>query len=41
MTDELPLPAAYDPLLEELKEKIRTAQLRAVVAVNRELVLLY
>jgi predicted nuclease of restriction endonuclease-like (RecB) superfamily len=43
MTDDslLPLPTEYGPLLEELKEQIRTAQVRAVVAVNRELVLLY
>lgn len=35
------LPAGYAPVLEELKERIRTAQLRAAVSVNRELVLLY
>ncbi len=32
---------AYESFLGELKERIRTAQLRAAVAVNRELVLLY
>ena len=31
----------YDVLLRALKERIRTAQVRAVLAVNRELVLLY
>jgi len=43
MTDEtrLTLPAEYGPFLEDLKERIRAAQLRAAVAVNRELVLLY
>lgn len=35
------LPPEYGPFLEELKERIRTAQLRAAVSVNRELVLLY
>ncbi|AIE83935.1 PDDEXK nuclease domain-containing protein [Fimbriimonas ginsengisoli] len=34
-------PAEYGPFLEDLKERIRTSQLKAVVAVNRELVLLY
>jgi len=38
---QLPLPPEYGPLLEELKERIRAAQIRAAVAVNRELVLLY
>ena len=43
MTDDplLPLPAEYGPLLEELKERIRTAQVRAAVSVNQELVRLY
>lgn len=31
----------YETFLLELKERIRTAQVRAVIAVNRELVLLY
>ncbi|MBC8124073.1 MAG: DUF1016 domain-containing protein [Gemmatimonadaceae bacterium] len=31
----------YDQLLVDLKERIRTAQVRAALAVNRELVLLY
>jgi len=35
------LPRAYDELLGQLKERIRSAQLRAAVAVTRELVLLY
>jgi predicted nuclease of restriction endonuclease-like (RecB) superfamily len=33
--------AGYDDFLRELKEHIRNAQVRAVLAVNRELVLLY
>ncbi|HTE21342.1 MAG TPA: PDDEXK nuclease domain-containing protein [Armatimonadota bacterium] len=43
MTDDPlhPLSAEYGPLLEELKERIRTAQVRAAVSVNGELVLLY
>jgi predicted nuclease of restriction endonuclease-like (RecB) superfamily len=35
------LPKGYEELLGQLKERIRSAQLRAAVAVNRELVLLY
>jgi predicted nuclease of restriction endonuclease-like (RecB) superfamily len=35
------LPEGYEELLGQLKERIRTAQLRAGLAVNRELVLLY
>src|SRR3954451_9137770 len=38
--DEL-VPKGYEAFLVELKERIRTAQLRASLAVNRELVLLY
>jgi predicted nuclease of restriction endonuclease-like (RecB) superfamily len=34
-------PEGYEAFLGELKERIRTAQLRASVAVNRELILLY
>ncbi|OJW05293.1 MAG: hypothetical protein BGO49_31190 [Planctomycetales bacterium 71-10] len=34
-------PEAYGPFLEGLKDRIREARLRAAVAVNRELVLLY
>src|SRR5262250_3879988 len=37
----LALPEGYEPFLKELKERIRTAQVRAALAVNRELVLLY
>jgi predicted nuclease of restriction endonuclease-like (RecB) superfamily len=36
-----PLPAVYDSFLQDLKDRIRTAQLRAALSVNRELVLLY
>ena len=35
------LPKGYDELLGQLKERIRSAQLRAALAVSRELVLLY
>jgi predicted nuclease of restriction endonuclease-like (RecB) superfamily len=35
------LPKGYDQLLGQLKERIRSAQLRAGLAVNREMVLLY
>ena len=37
----MPLPPGYSALLEELKTRIRTAQVRAAFAVNRELLLLY
>ena len=40
MEDRL-LPTGYDEFLQELKERIRSAQVRAALAVNRELVLLY
>ena len=35
------LPTGYGELLENLKSRIRTARVQAVLAVNRELVLLY
>jgi predicted nuclease of restriction endonuclease-like (RecB) superfamily len=35
------LPNDYDEFLRALKERIRTAQIRATLSVNRELVLLY
>src|SRR5690349_8585937 len=35
------LPSEYGPFLEELKQRIRAAQVRAALSVNRELVLLY
>jgi len=35
------IPEGYEAFLGELKERIRTAQVRAALAVNRELVLLY
>ena len=34
------LPAVYDSFLQDLKDRILTAQLRAALSVNRELVLL-
>jgi len=37
----LAAPEGYEPFLKDLKERIRTAQVRAALAVNRELVLLY
>jgi len=33
-------PEGYEDFLRDLKQRIRTAQVRAVLAVNRELVLL-
>jgi predicted nuclease of restriction endonuclease-like (RecB) superfamily len=41
MPDIVPLPADYAAWLAELKNRIHTAQQRATLAVNRELVLLY
>ena len=41
MSELTHLPADYAQLLETLKDRIREAQLRAGLAVNRELVLLY
>ena len=43
MTTPIPTPQKdnYAALLSELKERIRTARLRAAVAVNQELILLY
>ena len=41
MTRQITIPTGYHELLEELKGRIRTAQVRAALAVNRELVLLY
>jgi predicted nuclease of restriction endonuclease-like (RecB) superfamily len=35
------LPAGYSKLLSDLKQRIQAAQLRASLAVNRELVVLY
>jgi predicted nuclease of restriction endonuclease-like (RecB) superfamily len=36
-----PLPGVYDSFLQELKDRIRSAQVRAALSVNRELVVLY
>lgn len=41
MAGDLALPGDYAALLGELKDRIRSAQTRAALAVNRELVLLY
>ena len=41
MSENPPNPQSYQALLASLKDRIQTAQLRAAVAVNRELVLLY
>src|SRR5216683_7275461 len=35
------LPKGYDAFLRELKQRIQQAQLQAMLAVNRELVMLY
>jgi hypothetical protein len=37
----LPVPQGYDDFLRDLKERIRTAQLKAALSVNRELIALY
>lgn len=39
--DRSSIAAGYDDFLRDLKERIRSAQVRALLAVNRELVLLY
>jgi predicted nuclease of restriction endonuclease-like (RecB) superfamily len=41
MADKLSPMDGYDDFLRELKERIRSAQVRAALSVNRELVLLY
>ncbi|HEX6747961.1 MAG TPA: PDDEXK nuclease domain-containing protein [Longimicrobium sp.] len=41
MATLVPVPDVYHEFLHALKERIRSAQLRAAVSVNRELVLLY
>ena len=41
MPKELQPPPGYAALLKEIKERVRTAQVRASLAVNRELILLY
>ena len=40
MEKSLQLPSGYHELLQELKGRIRTAQIQAAFAVNRELILL-
>ena len=37
----LPVPDGYDDFLRGLKDRIRTAQVRAALSVNREMVSLY
>jgi hypothetical protein len=41
MTKALQTPPGYAALLKDIKERVRTAQVRAALAVNRELILLY
>jgi len=42
LTEHLsPLAEGYDDFLRDLKERIRGAQIKAALAVNRELVTLY
>lgn len=41
MENSLQLPSGYQELLQDLKARIKTAQVRAAFAVSRELVLLY
>jgi predicted nuclease of restriction endonuclease-like (RecB) superfamily len=40
-THPSPLPEEYESFVEELKDRIRSVQLRAALSLNRELVLLY
>lgn len=40
-TNSGPLPEGYESFVEELKDRIRSAQVRAALSVNRQLVLLY
>jgi hypothetical protein len=41
ITKPLRAPRGYAALLKDIKERVRTAQVRAALAVNRELILLY
>jgi predicted nuclease of restriction endonuclease-like (RecB) superfamily len=41
MTKTLQAPPGYAALLKDIKERVRTAQVRAALAVNRELIVLY
>lgn len=41
MKEQTPIPKTYAALLASIKERIQTAQVRAALAVNRELVILY
>jgi len=41
MTKQLQTPAGYADLLADIKTRVRTAQVRAALAVSRELILLY
>lgn len=41
MARQLPVPDGFPELLNDLKTRIRSAQIKAALAVNRELVLLY
>ncbi len=41
MTKTPQAPPGYAALLKDIKERVRTAQVRAALAVNRELILLY
>jgi len=41
MNGDLTLPISYEQFLGQLKEKIRVAQIRAGLAVNKELIFLY
>jgi hypothetical protein len=40
MTDPL-IPPTYDRFLKDLKQRIRTAQVKAALAINQEMVMLY
>jgi len=40
-SDSRAVPSGYTELLAELKERVRSSQLRASLSVNRELIALY
>jgi predicted nuclease of restriction endonuclease-like (RecB) superfamily len=41
LANDLPLPSGYLEVLEDIKEWVRTARIRASLSVNRELIILY
>jgi hypothetical protein len=39
--NDLPLPSGYPKALEDIKDRVRAARIRASLSVNRELIILY